>query len=211
MTILGIDTATKQCGIAISSYTQVKILPIEKCILKASVGHSEKILQIIDTLLAITHTNKHHISAVSISQGPGSFTGLRIGMSVAKGLAYSLGVPLLGIGTLDVIGFTHRHRIERVVVAMVSRKDEFYCAEYMEGKRLSKVMVLGLEDLLLRLKEPHLLVTDLDIPRIDDKQEKLEIDPFALNELAFKRIQQNEKDVLHTLSPFYVQGFRGAV
>ena len=127
MKVLGIETATIVCASALVE--NGKILS-EKYLTEPHI-HSEKLLTVIDKVL---NTNKY-FDAVAISIGPGSFTGLRIGLSVAKGLAFASGKPLLAISTLEALAFNFILRDEVKKGALIcplidARRDEFYTALY---------------------------------------------------------------------------------
>jgi tRNA threonylcarbamoyladenosine biosynthesis protein TsaB len=99
--ILHIETSTKMCSVALS-------------LDGASVGHqnfqddngyahSEKLTLLIEALFEQVGINRNQLQAISVSGGPGSYTGLRIGVSTAKGLCYALGIPLIAIDSLDCL------------------------------------------------------------------------------------------------------------
>ncbi len=97
--ILGIETATKTCSVAITANGQVLAL-------KESIGnneHSSLLTHFIQQVLASANMQAKDIDAIAVSIGPGSYTGLRIGLSAAKGLCYALDKPLITISTLKAI------------------------------------------------------------------------------------------------------------
>jgi len=97
--ILGIETATKICSVAISENGQLLALKEEG----GDYSHSEKITTFIDEVLKKSGKTLKDIDAVAVSKGPGSYTGLRIGVSVAKGLCYALDIPLVSVSTLQAM------------------------------------------------------------------------------------------------------------
>lgn len=91
--------------------------------------HSEKLLTLIDQVLTQAKTNLRDVSAIAVSIGPGSFTGLRIGLSTAKGLCYALGCPLIAIPTFDGVvaaAGQSRPKSQSVFVAVDAKQGEFY-------------------------------------------------------------------------------------
>jgi tRNA threonylcarbamoyladenosine biosynthesis protein TsaB len=97
--ILNLETATPVCSVALSHSGQMlgfRDSSEEK-------SHATRLTLMIGELLAECHYGTEDLDAISLSMGPGSYTGLRIGASVAKGMAYGLGVPLIGIPTLKVL------------------------------------------------------------------------------------------------------------
>ena len=100
MLILSIDTSTAVGSVAI--YSTEKGL-IGEMTINVKRTHSENIMKLIDYLLDITEINFSEVDKVAVSMGPGSFTGIRIGVAAAKGLAYSLNKKIVGVNELDVL------------------------------------------------------------------------------------------------------------
>ncbi|SFA78685.1 tRNA threonylcarbamoyladenosine biosynthesis protein TsaB [Flavobacterium swingsii] len=98
--ILNIETATRNCSVALSQNGNVLAC---KEIAEAGYSHAEKLHVFIDEILKTNKLTFKDLSAIAISQGPGSYTGLRIGVSAAKGLCYSLDIPLIAIDTLEIL------------------------------------------------------------------------------------------------------------
>jgi tRNA threonylcarbamoyladenosine biosynthesis protein TsaB len=98
--ILNIETATEVCSVNIAG--DGKLL-CEK-VSSEGLNHSQMLTVFIEDLFKESKISMRQLDAVAVSKGPGSYTGLRIGVSVAKGLCYALDIPLLALGTLDVMG-----------------------------------------------------------------------------------------------------------
>ena len=99
MTILSIETSTSVCSAAICKDGE----PINQCICREGSNHARLLPRYIQQLLTETQQQGLTIDAVALSEGPGSYTGLRIGTSTAKGLCYGLNVPLIPVPTLEVL------------------------------------------------------------------------------------------------------------
>ncbi len=135
-TILCIETATPVCSVALGR--DGVLLGVKE--LSEGYVHSEMLLPFIAGLLNETGVKKKDISAISVSAGPGSYTGLRIGVSSAKGLCYALDVPLISISTLEAIAYgmrknlmDHSMKIERDLLfcpMIDARRMEVYTALY---------------------------------------------------------------------------------
>ncbi len=97
-TILHIETATKVCSVALSVDGELKQLQELK---DDGYAHGEQLTILIQQVLDLQGITSGALSAVSVSAGPGSYTGLRIGVSTAKGLCYALGIPLIAVNTLE--------------------------------------------------------------------------------------------------------------
>lgn len=101
MPVLALETATLVSGVALA--TESALLAEWK--LETTKTHSELLLPHIEMLLQAAQVEKQQLQAVAVSLGPGSFTGLRIGLATAKALAYALGIPLIGVPTLEALAY----------------------------------------------------------------------------------------------------------
>lgn len=140
MKILAIETATIVCGAAV---VMDGALVSEEQIQQKNV-HAESIMGLIDTALKHSRVALDELDAVAISIGPGSFTGLRIGLSVAKGLCFALGMPLVAVPTLQALA---QRAVDAdvdvspfVLSALDARRDEVYCQLFaVNGKSMQPV------------------------------------------------------------------------
>lgn len=125
--ILCIETSAAHCSIALGDGSGSRVLKESSEIN----DHASKILSLIDSCLEETQTKLTDVDAIAVSQGPGSFTGLRVGVSTAKGLSFAMNTPLIGISTLAALAHTARglHSQVPYICAMIkARKDEVYAA-----------------------------------------------------------------------------------
>ncbi len=97
MTILGIETSSRICSVALTDGDGIG----DETSLDAGLIHSEKLIPLMDALLKKNKMAVGDIGGIAVSTGPGSFTGIRVGVSAARGFAQSLGIPLTGISSLD--------------------------------------------------------------------------------------------------------------
>src|SRR6478736_3881957 len=100
--ILNIETATKNCSVSIA---KDGITVASKEVSDQGYSHAEKLHVFIEDVIKEAGITVKDLSAVAISQGPGSYTGLRIGVSTAKGLCFSLDIPLIAVSTLKVLAY----------------------------------------------------------------------------------------------------------
>ncbi len=129
--ILLLETATSSCSVAISR--QGEIIAVKER--NEQNIHASHITQFIDETMREAGTNYADLDAVAVSKGPGSYTGLRIGVSTAKGLCYALDIPLIGVDTLGAMayGISKRESIDShsLLVPMIdARRMEVYMAVY---------------------------------------------------------------------------------
>ena len=99
--ILSIETATRTCSVAL--HREGALLGLQEVHLEKS--HSSLLHVMIDNLLEYTEVERSELRGIAISMGPGSYTGLRIGASAAKGLCYALDIPLVGVDTLEAMAY----------------------------------------------------------------------------------------------------------
>ncbi len=122
--ILHLETATTNCSVALSNKGELVNL-IEKN--EANFRHSDHLHLFLDQLMRDCKINYSDLSAIAVSKGPGSYTGLRIGVSTAKGLCYALNLPLIAVNTLEVLAEQIHPSPEDVLIPMLdARRDEVF-------------------------------------------------------------------------------------
>lgn len=135
--ILSIETATNICSVCLSEGNR----PLEYRECKESNAHSKKLSLLIDDIFKTYGKNiKSDLDIVAVSKGPGSYTGLRIGVSTAKGLAYGLNIPLIGVDTLSILAKAARdkHKGFAYMPMIDARRMEVYNAIYDENLKIVK-------------------------------------------------------------------------
>jgi tRNA threonylcarbamoyladenosine biosynthesis protein TsaB len=127
--ILHLETATKVCSVALSLNGQIKQL---KEIQEAGFSHGENLTLLIEDALKSEGIKSNQLSAVSIASGPGSYTGLRIGVSTAKGLCYALSIPLIAIDALVSIqqNALEKYPNQNIIPMIDARRMEVFAAVY---------------------------------------------------------------------------------
>ncbi len=126
MRILGIDSSGLVAGVAIEEDGKL----ISEYMIRNKLTHSQTLLPMIDEMMQTSKTSKEEIEAIAISEGPGSFTGLRIGAATAKGLAYGLGIPVIPVSSLLGLAFNLRLAGGVVCSIMDARRSEVYYGVY---------------------------------------------------------------------------------
>jgi tRNA threonylcarbamoyladenosine biosynthesis protein TsaB len=139
MTILCIETSTSVCSAAVCRDG----LPAEQCICREGSNHARLLPCYVEQLLQFVRQHNWTLDAVALSEGPGSYTGLRIGTSTAKGLCYGLNVPLIPLPTLEVLCEAARKQAVNqhleisngILCPMIdARRMEVYTALYSSGR-----------------------------------------------------------------------------
>ena len=123
--LLNIETSTTNCSVSLSKDEEILVLKEDN---NSGYSHAEKLHVFIQDVFNEANISKNNIDAVSISKGPGSYTGLRIGVSAAKGLCYALDKPLISVSTLEALA--HQVKIDDgIIIPMLdARRMEVYSA-----------------------------------------------------------------------------------
>ena len=142
--ILSIETSTSICSVAI--HEQGELIALAE--IKEPGAHAEKLLLLVDELFEKAGLSFADLDAVAVSQGPGSYTGLRIGVSTAKGIAYALEIPLIGINTLQAMAASQQVAPGDYVVAVLdARRKEVYTQTFGDSlQELSPIEAVVLEE-----------------------------------------------------------------
>ena len=138
--ILNIETATKNCSVGLAK--NGKTIAFRE-IAEEGYSHAEKLHVFIDELLQESRISFKDLNAIAISQGPGSYTGLRIGVSSAKGLCYALHIPLIAIDTLQSLA-AQVSISEGIIIPMIdARRMEVFSAQY--DSKLNQIQPVSAE------------------------------------------------------------------
>jgi tRNA threonylcarbamoyladenosine biosynthesis protein TsaB len=121
--ILNIETATKNCSVAISKNGETILC---KEIAEEGYSHAEKLHVFIEEAIAEAKISVQDLVAVAVSQGPGSYTGLRIGVSAAKGLCFALNLPLIAVDTLQTLASQAKVSDGKIIPMLDARRMEVY-------------------------------------------------------------------------------------
>lgn len=158
MRILGVDTATKTCGVAV---TEGDVL-CGMLSLYSHTSHSHQLLSCIHQLLTQLRFSLEDLDGFAITTGPGSFTGLRIGMATLAGLVLGVPRPLIGVNTLEAIGALYFPSSYPICAVLDARKGEVYAAIFSSAQesivRCTEDMALSPPDLCALITHPTLFV-----------------------------------------------------
>ncbi|MCP4401764.1 MAG: tRNA (adenosine(37)-N6)-threonylcarbamoyltransferase complex dimerization subunit type 1 TsaB [bacterium] len=160
MYILGIDTSTMTGSIAIICDDR----PIAEYSVHTKTTHAERLLTSIDLVLQAASLTIQELDGIAVVSGPGSFTGLRIGITTAKSIAYSIRKPIVGIPSLDALAAQYLYSERLLCPILDARKKEVYSAFYRntggQVQRLSDYSVIAPENLVKDVQEPLLFLGD---------------------------------------------------
>jgi tRNA threonylcarbamoyladenosine biosynthesis protein TsaB len=130
--ILNIETATKNCSVSIAANGKTLVC---KEISELGYSHAEKLHLFIQDVIQEAAISFSQLSAIAVSQGPGSYTGLRIGVSAAKGLSYALQIPLIAVDTLLALAHQVLKKDGLIVPMIDARRMEVYSAIFDSNKQ----------------------------------------------------------------------------
>ena len=133
--ILNIETATKNCSVALAKDGKTIVC---KEIAEEGYSHAERLHVFIEEIIKEAGITLNDLSAIAVSQGPGSYTGLRIGVSAAKGLCYALDIPLIAVDTLQALASQVAISNGLIIPMIDARRMEVYSAVFapnLERKR----------------------------------------------------------------------------
>lgn len=213
MLILGIDTSTNVGTVAIYSDTKGTLGEISVNINKT---HSENIMVMIDELFKLTNTTINDIDKIAVSIGPGSFTGIRIGVAVAKGLVSATNCKIVGVNELDVIAGNSTSNECEICSIIDARKERgYYCTfKYENGilKQLEDYRVGELREFLETRKEIRTVYLGDGAINYKDLISNIvgENGIFAPKSLNLPRASVvaelgiNNEDNLYTMEPIYL-------
>lgn len=145
MNLLAIDTALEACSVGVAAGGATPVLRSEII----GRGHAERLFAMIEGAMAEAGLTPAALDRIAVTVGPGSFTGIRVGIAAARGLALVIGCPVIGIGTLEAIAEAARQRAGRVPVLAVldAKRDEVYAQAFdAGGAALSEPMASAAAD-----------------------------------------------------------------
>jgi tRNA threonylcarbamoyladenosine biosynthesis protein TsaB len=160
MMILAIDTASRSCSVAVLDGEQV-LAEINDV---SGQTHTRHLMIMVDRAIAMSVGRFAKIDGFAVTKGPGSFTGLRIGISAAKGLAQAADKPLVGVSSMEALAWQVFQRHTLIIPMLDARRKEVYTARYIrEGESLTSLgaeQALTPEQAVAGVRQPCVLVGD---------------------------------------------------
>lgn len=150
MIVLAIDTAGADCAVALLDSERNAVLG--EWVETIGRGHAERLMEAIDATMAAAGVEMDRIERIAVVIGPGSFTGIRVGVAAARGFALALGVPAVGVTTLSILAAEALKArasgdSRPVVASMDAKRDELYLQVFSpQGEALSEAMILSVEE-----------------------------------------------------------------
>lgn len=212
--ILNIETSTKNCSVSIAKDGQTVAF---REIADQGYSHAEKLHVFIEEIIKEAKLEFKDLAAIGISQGPGSYTGLRIGVSSAKGLCFALNIPLIAVDTLQILASQVKVDSGFIVPMLDARRMEVYSAVFNTNLEKTKAVEAEIidENSYANYEEPMYFVGDC--------QEKLKpvltksnfhflenvVFPSAkeMSALSYGKFQNNDFVDVAYFEPYYLKDF----
>lgn len=213
--ILNIETTTTNCSVSLSKNGETLVLKEDY---DQGYSHAERLHVFIDAVLQEAKIKLEQLNAIAVSKGPGSYTGLRIGVSATKGLCFALNIPLISVLTLESLA--HQvNAVNGVIIPMLdARRMEVYSAVFSsEYKQIRETQAQILDETSFKVyletdevyfigngvEKTRTLITGANAKFIDDKL------PSAneMSSLSFKKFQEKDFEDVAYFEPYYLKDF----
>lgn len=214
MNILAMDTSSVNATVALCDGNRI----LGEFTVAGNRAHSQIIMPMLDTLLTRCNLSINEIDVFAVALGPGSFTGLRIGIAAMKTFASSLGKKIIGISALDEVASNFMYTDKYICPIFDARRNDVYNAIYLNGKKIVEDRICDFDIILDELKCKEVIFTGDAIYKYSDKinsfcNPKWMLAPLHLSMqsasslayLAAKRAGNNEFDDPDSLMPIYIR------
>jgi tRNA threonylcarbamoyladenosine biosynthesis protein TsaB len=213
--LLAIDTSTRLSGLALYNEQGLR----GESVWHSGRNHSAQVLPQLDALLRYLGQQPGDLRAVAIALGPGSWSGLRVGLSLAKGIAIAGRLPLFGVGTLDAMAYQFRSTAPQIYPLIALGRGRFATAGFSSGDgliRQGEYRNLSLDEICATVSERTLFCGDIEGETADAIRQNCGRRailpspaanlrrPGCLAELAWERFSAGECDDLALLEPIYL-------
>ena len=150
MKILGIDTSSMAASVAVIEDNKL----ICEYTINTKKTHSQKLMPMIENMLGLSDLNVREIDAIAVCEGPGSFTGLRIGMATAKAIAHVNDIPVIGVNSLEALAANMNLCDKKICSILDAQRNQVYTGRYQyEGTKLVEIKEIGIQQVDELLEE----------------------------------------------------------
>ena len=144
MKILGIDTSSMAASVAVIEDNKL----ICEYTINTKKTHSQKLMPMIENMLGLSDLNVREIDAIAVCEGPGSFTGLRIGMATAKAIAHVNDIPVIGVNSLEALAANMNLCDKKICSILDAQRNQVYTGRYQyEGTKLVEIKEIGIQQI----------------------------------------------------------------
>lgn len=159
MLILALDSTAVTASVALAEIKDAEVQTYSVFTAKNKMTHSENLMPMVDHVLNIYGAKASDLDLLAVNAGPGSFTGVRIGVATVKGLAYPRSLPCAPVSTLESLAENAAGTEGTVCALMDARRNQFYCALFENGRRQTPDDCRSFEELYALLSERQTPVT----------------------------------------------------
>lgn len=217
--ILNIETATKNCSVSISKEGKTIAL---KELNDGNYSHAEKLHELIEQVVLEAKISLSDLKAIAVSKGPGSYTGLRIGVSAAKGLCFALDVPLISTNTLQSLALSVSIDKGYKIPLLDARRMEVYSQVFSEKNEKMREVTADIIDSdsfseFLNAEKIYFfgdgaekckgIITHKNAVFIDDKFPSSK----EMSAISYEKYLNNDFEDVAYFEPFYLKEFIGAI
>jgi tRNA threonylcarbamoyladenosine biosynthesis protein TsaB len=203
--VAAIDTSSDRAGVALFDGHETTVLAWN-----AHRNHTVDTLAQLDHLLRLAGVPLHQLDGIAVATGPGSFSALRVGLSIAKGLVFSLGVPLVGVPTTDAIAAHLAWANRPVIAVMTAGRGRVVWSRYDPGSKGDGPHNTTLDELSLAVKGSGALVAGETELTVEDGAIVLPVGARVeqLARIGWTRMRSGQRDDPAMLEPMYAHGRR---
>jgi tRNA threonylcarbamoyladenosine biosynthesis protein TsaB len=214
--ILNIETSEHVCSVAISK--DKKLVAIKED--SEGMSHSKLLARFVDDILKENDIKPNELDAIAVSKGPGSYTGLRIGVSFAKGMCYGLDIPLISVGTLEALANAaiKKHKTNLICPMIDARRMEVYTALYNGSLDVLEEVSAEIVDVDFKhelLQKEKIVFCGSGSKKFevinnnDNSVFDFDIQPSTQNmiEISYKKFKNKEFEDNAYFEPFYLKDF----
>ncbi|HCR70628.1 MAG TPA: tRNA (adenosine(37)-N6)-threonylcarbamoyltransferase complex dimerization subunit type 1 TsaB [Anaerolineae bacterium] len=212
--LLAVDTSTTQVGLALYNEDEV----VAEMMWSSKQHHTTQLASALSDLMKRCDVTMDKVEALGVAIGPGSFTSLRVGLSLVKGIAFARNIPVIGIPTLDVIASAQPLDKKPLISVLQAGRTRLAFNVYKSDKKQwqaqGEVRSGSVDELLSQIEESTIVAGELTSEQRKkmSKHKKVSLAspancvkrPAVLAELAWTRLQKNQIDDVATLAPIYL-------
>ena len=212
--ILNIETATKNCSVSIAKNGETILC---KEIAEEGYSHAEKLHVFIEDVIADSGISVNDLAAVAVSQGPGSYTGLRIGVSAAKGLCFALNIPLIAVDTLQTLASQAQVSEGKIIPMLDARRMEVYSEVFNAGLEVERAILAEIitEESFAEYTETVYFVGDCTekCQPVLTKENFIFIEDIkypsaaAMSKISYAKYQKSDTVDVAYFEPYYLKDF----
>ncbi|WP_438962074.1 tRNA (adenosine(37)-N6)-threonylcarbamoyltransferase complex dimerization subunit type 1 TsaB [Nonlabens sp.] len=224
--ILCVETTSTNCSVALACDTklgQSNLFHVKYCLdvledNSDSYSHGERLHVFIDTILKRNNFTVKDLDAIAVSEGPGSYTGLRIGVSSVKGMCYALEIPMIAISTLESLSLQNTSETETTIAMLDARRMEVYAAVFQNGNLIEapRAVILEEDSFTSFRNSGKVTFIGTGVKKFEDLiQESTHLyirsNPTALTlcDLAITKHKKSDTVDVAYFEPFYLKEFKG--